>query len=75
MKKNMGTVDRGIRIALAIVVAILYFAGIISGIAAIVLGIVALAFVITSLVGYCPAYTPLGIKTLKDNQTIGLQDD
>jgi hypothetical protein len=68
MKKNMGTVDRGIRLALAIVVAILYFAGKISGIAAIVLGILALVFVITSLVGHCPAYTPLGIKTFKDNK-------
>ncbi|MFH1580890.1 MAG: DUF2892 domain-containing protein [Pseudomonadota bacterium] len=68
MKKNMGTVDRGIRVALAIVVAILYFTGKISGIAAIVLGIFALVFVINSLVGHCPAYTPLGIKTFKDNK-------
>ncbi len=68
MKKNMGTVDRGIRLSLAIVVAILYFTDKISGIAAIVLGIFAIAFFITSLVGHCPAYTPLGIKTLKDNK-------
>ena len=68
MKKNMGTVDRGIRLVLAIVVAILYFTGKISGIVAIVLGILALVFVITSLVGHCPAYTPLGIKTFKDNK-------
>jgi hypothetical protein len=68
MKKNMGTVDRGIRITLAIIVAILYFTGKISGITAIVLGIFATAFFITSLVGHCPAYTPLGIKTLKDNK-------
>jgi hypothetical protein len=27
MKKNMGTVDRGIRISLAVIVAILYFNG------------------------------------------------
>jgi hypothetical protein len=66
MKKNMGTVDRGIRFALAVVVAILYFTGTISGIAAIVLGIFALAFFITSLMGHCPAYTPLGIKTTKE---------
>ena len=67
MKKNMGTADRGIRLALAIVVALLYFMGTISGIAAIVLGIFALVFVITSLIGHCPAYTPLGIKSLKEN--------
>ena len=68
MKKNMGTVDRGIRLVLAIVVAILYFTGKISGITAIILGIFATAFFITSLVGNCPAYTPLGIKTLKENK-------
>ena len=66
MKKNMGTVDRGIRFSLAVVVAILYFTGKISGIAAIVLGIFALTFFITSLMGHCPAYTPLGIKTTKE---------
>jgi hypothetical protein len=68
MKKNMGTVDRGIRISLAIIVAILYFNGKISGITAIVLGIFAIAFFITSFVGHCPAYTLLGIKTLKDSK-------
>ncbi len=50
-EKNMGTVDRGIRIALAIIVAILYFTGKISGIAAIILGVFAIVFVITSMVG------------------------
>jgi hypothetical protein len=66
MKKNMGTVDRGIRFALAAVVAILYFTGKLSGIAAIVLGIFALSLFITSLIGHCPAYTPLGISTTKE---------
>ena len=61
----MGAVDRGIRFALAVVIAILYFTGKISGVAAIVLGIFALAFFVTSLIGDCPAYTPLGIKTIK----------
>jgi len=65
MKKNMGNVDRGIRFAVAVVVAMLYFTGKISGTAAIVLGVFALAFFVTSLIGYCPAYTPLGIKTVK----------
>lgn len=66
MRKNMGNVDRAIRFSLAVVVAILYFTGMISGIVAIVLGIFALAFFITSLLGHCPAYTPLGINTLKE---------
>ena len=67
MTRNMGTVDRGIRFALAVVVVLLYFSGKISGVAAVILGVFALAFFITSLIGHCPAYTPLGIKTLKDD--------
>lgn len=65
MKKNMGTVDRIIRLILAIVVAVLYFTGQISGIAAIILGILALIFVVTSAIGFCPLYVPFKISTLK----------
>ena len=62
MKQNMGTIDRVIRTSLALVVAILYFTGQLSGLAAIVLGIFAIVFLLTSLVGVCPLYTVLGIK-------------
>jgi small-conductance mechanosensitive channel len=65
MKKNMGTIDRTIRILLAILIAVLYFTNQISGLAAIILGIVAIAFLITSIVGYCPLYVPLKISTIK----------
>ena len=64
MKKNMGTIGRIIRILLAVVVVILYFAGSISGVAAIVLGILATVFIITSLIGFCPLYVPLKISTV-----------
>ena len=66
MVKNMGTVDRIVRIALAVVVAILYFSGAISGTVAIILGIFALIFVVTSFVGFCPLYVPLKFSTRKD---------
>ncbi len=65
MKKNMGTIDRTIRILLAIIIAVLYFTNQISGLAAIILGIIAIAFLITSIVGYCPLYVPLKISTIK----------
>ena len=65
MKKNMGTIDRIIRILLAIVVVILYMTGSISGTAAIILGILAVVFVLTSLIGFCPLYVPLKISTMK----------
>ena len=65
MTKNMGTVDRVIRAVFAVAVAVLYFAGIISGIVAIILGILALVFLLTSIFGFCPLYTPFKFSTNK----------
>jgi small-conductance mechanosensitive channel len=64
-KKNMGTLDRTIRLVLAATVAILYFTGNLSGLAAIILGILAIIFVVTSFIGFCPLYVPFGINTRK----------
>lgn len=63
MTKNMGTLDRILRISAALVIGALYFTGQITGIAAIILGVVATAFVLTSSVGSCPLYLPLGLST------------
>ena len=65
MEKNMGTADRIIRTLLALAVAVLYFTGAISGTAAIVLGIFAVIFVITSAISFCPLYVPLKISTTR----------
>ena len=65
MKKNMGGLDRGIRILIALVIAVLYFRGDISGTLGIVLAIFAAIFLVTSLVGHCPLYVPLKISTRK----------
>lgn len=65
MVNNMGTIDRVIRIVLALLVVVLYLMGQMSGLAAIVLGIIAVIFLATSAVGYCPLYQLLGISTKK----------
>lgn len=65
MKKNMGMIDRIIRFALAAVVAVLYFTGQITGVAAIILGIIAVIFIITSAIGFCPLYVPFKFSTMK----------
>ena len=65
LKKNMGTLDRIIRLVIAAVVAILYFTGNLSGLAAVILGILAIIFVVTSFVGFCPGYLPFGLTTRK----------
>lgn len=65
MKSNMGPVDRVIRLILAALVAILYFANIISGTVALILSAFSAIFVLTSLISFCPLYLPFGISTLK----------
>lgn len=63
MKRNMGIADRVIRIALAAVVAVLYFTNQLTMVAAIILGILAVVFLVTGIVGICPLYLPFGIST------------
>lgn len=63
MTKNMGTADRVIRLLIVVAIAVAYALGYLGGLWAIILGIVALAFLLTSLVGTCPGYLPFGIST------------
>ncbi len=63
MKTNMAVLDRVIRIALVALVAVLFIAGQLSLVAAVVLGAVAVVFLGTSAVGFCPLYRLLGIST------------
>ena len=65
MTRNMGTVDRVVRAVAAIAIGVLYFTGRISGTLAIVLGVMAVAFLASSLVGSCPGYLPFGFSTRK----------
>jgi hypothetical protein len=63
MIKNMGTIDRSVRLLLAVAVGVLYLTGVISGVVAIILGAIAAIFVVTSIVGFCPLYVPLKLST------------
>jgi hypothetical protein len=65
MKKNMGTIDKVIRILVAVTIAILFFTGVITGTVGIILLVLAAVFVLTSLISFCPLYLPLGINTCK----------
>lgn len=64
-KKNMGLADRVIRLIIVVAFAVLYFTGVVSGTWAIGLGIVAVVFLLTSLIGICPLYKLFGISTKK----------
>lgn len=65
MKQNMGNADRFMRTLAAIIVAVLYFTGQISGLAAIILGLFAVIFLLTSAMGFCPLYLPFKLSTKK----------
>lgn len=63
MKKNVGTVDKVIRIGAALIIIALYVANVISGTIGIILLVVAALLILTSFVSFCPVYWPFGIST------------
>ena len=63
MKKNLGSADRAIRLVLAVLFVVLYFAGITSGTLGIVLIVLGAVFALTSFVSFCPIYYALGISS------------
>jgi len=67
MKKNMGAIDKIIRITVAVTIAILFFTGIVPGVTGIILMSLAGVFLLTSFIGTCPLYLPFGISTRNKN--------
>ena len=65
MKKNMGNLDKIIRVLIALIVAVLYFTNILNGVTAIILGVLALIFLATSFISFCPLYYPFKFSTRK----------
>lgn len=65
MKKNMGGLDRTVRIIVALAIGALTFAGVLHGTLAIVLLVFAVVFLLTSFVSFCPLYALFGFSTCK----------
>ncbi len=65
MKKNIGAVDKVLRIIIAAGITILFFTDVISGTLGIILMVVASVFVLVSFIGFCPLYLPCGLSTRK----------
>ena len=66
MKKNMGNIDKMLRVLIAVVIAVLYFAtDLIPETLGIVLLVLAGVFVLTSFISFCPLYAPFGLSTCK----------
>jgi hypothetical protein len=65
MKKNMGLLDRRIRVALAVIVVFLFFTEFITGLLALVLIGIAAILLLTSSISFCPIYFPFKFSTRK----------
>ncbi|MBI2619204.1 MAG: DUF2892 domain-containing protein [Ignavibacteriales bacterium] len=70
MKHNMGSADRILRSAIALTIGGLYFADSISGTTAIILGLLAVIFLFTGSVGFCPLYAPFKFSTKKVQKSV-----
>ncbi len=66
MQKNMGTTDRVVRTTAATIIGLLLVTGQIPGLAATILGVLAVTFLATSLISFCPLYLPFRISTKKE---------
>jgi hypothetical protein len=65
MRKNSGTIDRIIRVFIAVLVFVLVLAGVLKGLAAIIPGIIAGILLFTGVLGQCPIYQLFGLHTLR----------
>jgi len=63
MKKNVGSLDRVVRLLLAAVFGVLYYMGIITGTLGLVLVILGGVFALTSIISFCPIYSIVGLNT------------
>ncbi len=63
MKTNMGILDRTLRVAIAAIVVYLVYAGIVTGALALLGAAIAIVFLLTSVLGFCPLYKPFGFST------------
>ncbi|WP_428741494.1 YgaP family membrane protein [Tenacibaculum sp.] len=68
MKKNMGNSDKAIRTLIALFIACLSYFDIITGIIGNILLVVAIVFLVTSLINFCPLYSLFGINTRKPKE-------
>ena len=63
MKKNMGNIDRIVRLSIAAILVGLIFGEVVQGALAIILLVVAGVFTLTSFMSFCPLYTLLGFSS------------
>lgn len=63
MKQNVGTIDKVVRLLMAMVFGVLYFTQTVSGTAGIILLVLGGVFAFTAILGTCPLYSLFGLST------------
>jgi len=63
MQKNMGTLDKTLRLIVAAIAVALAASGTLVGTLAVIAYVLAAVFVVTSLVSFCPLYRLIGLRT------------
>lgn len=64
----MGNLDRVLRMAVAVIIAALYFSGTLQGVTGIVLLILAAVFAVTGMLSFCPLYLPFRFSTVRNKR-------
>ena len=72
MKKNINSLDRIIRVVIAVIASVLYFTNVITGTPGIILMVAAGIILLTSVINFCPIYYALGISTAKKGKHNGV---
>lgn len=65
MKVNMGSADRTARLVVGLLFLLAVVMGWVSGVLAVVLGVLGVVFIVTAIIRFCPLYLPLGLNTCK----------
>lgn len=63
MTKNLGSIDRVLRVILGLVLLGLFFFG-----PQTLWGLIGIILILTAAVGFCPVYLPFKISTMKKKQ-------
>lgn len=65
MKTNMGTLDKIIRVLVAVIAGLLVYYDVVVGVYSYILLAIVAVFLLTSLIGFCPLYGLFGMNTCK----------
>lgn len=65
MKRNMGSIDRTVRLVLSVVLLVLYLTETVTGTLGLIAIIFALLLAVTSFIGFCPLYVPFKFNTFR----------